>query len=390
MNKNLPDQNQENSRRNFIKKTSLGGIAALTAGSLTATASVFNEIIPVKEAFAENAAIKPDITIRTIPENMVNGFYGADVKPVATVKAGQIVAIETINTVGISKTDPEAFYKKNNLPIDEHAQEIITILKNIKPEPSGLRGHILTGPVFIEGLEPGDMLEIQIQDILIRSDYGVNSVWPGGGAIPDDVKTSEAFIYRYDKKKKFASFKEGIEIPLKPFFGVMALSPPADLGRISSIPPAFYGGNLDLKHLTKGTSLFLPVSVAGGLFTVGDCHTAQGNGEVSGVAIEASLTLVAKFIAHKGKKIAQPRAETPTHFIAVGLDKDLRQAMKNATLAACNFIKDELGFTFNEALSITSTAVDFEVTQVVDQTVGVHAMIPKAIFTNKKFAFWNA
>ncbi len=387
MNKNLPDQQAGNSRRNFIKKTSLGGIAAFTAGSLTASAKVLDDFMPVKEA---SAALKPDVTIRTVPENMVNGFYGADVKPVATVKLGQIVAIETINTVGISKKNPEEFYQKNNLPIDEHAQEIITILKTIKPEPSGLRGHILTGPVFIEGAEPGDMLEVQIQDILIRSNYGVNSVWPGGGAIPDDVKTSEAFVYRYDKKKKFASFKEGIEIPLKPFFGVMALSPPADLGRKSSIPPDFFGGNLDLKHLVKGTSLFLPVSVSGGLFSTGDCHTAQGTGEVSGVAIEASLTLVAKFVIHKDKKITQPRAETPTHFIAIGLDKDLRQAMKNATLNACNFIKDELGFTFNEALSIASTAVDFEVTQVVDQTVGVHAMIPKAIFTNKKFEFWNS
>lgn len=388
MNKNLPEQNPDKSRRSFIKKTSLGGIAALTAGSLTASASVLNEILPVKEASAKT--IKPDVTIKTIPENMVNGFYGADVKPVATVKLGEIVAIETINTVGINKKNPEEFYQKNNLPIDEHAQEIITILKTIKPEPSGLRGHILTGPVFIEGLEPGDMLEVQIQDILIRSNYGVNSVWPGGGAIPDDIKTPETFVYRYDKKKQFASFKEGVEIPLKPFFGVMALSPPADLGRISSIPPAFYGGNLDLKRLVKGTSLFLPVSVPGGLFTVGDCHTAQGNGEVSGVAIEASLTLVAKFVVHKNKKITEPRAETPTHFIAVGLDKDLREAMKKATLNACNFIKEELGYTFNEALSITSTAVDLEVTQVVDQTVGVHAMIPKAIFVKRKFEFWNA
>lgn len=390
MNKDMPDQNKENSRRNFIKKTSLGGIAALTAGSLTATASVFNEILPVKEASAENAAVKPDVTIRTIPENMVNGFYGADVKPVATVKLGQIVAIETINTVGINKKNPEEFYQKNNLPIDQHAQEIITILKTIKAEPSGLRGHILTGPVFIEGTEPGDTLEVQIQDILIRSNYGVNSVWPGGGAIPDDIKTSETFVYRYDKNKKFGSFKEGIEIPLKPFFGVMALSPPADLGRKSSIPPDFFGGNLDLKRLVKGTSLFLPVSVSGGLFTVGDCHTAQGTGEVSGVAIEASLTLVAKFVVHKNKKITEPRAETPTHFIAVGLDKDLRQAMKNATLNACNFIKEELGYTFNEALSICSTGVDFEVTQVVDQTMGVNAMIPKSIFTNRKFEFWNS
>jgi acetamidase/formamidase len=170
--------------------------------------------------------------------------------------------------------------------------------------------------------------------------------------------------------------------------GVMALSPPAKIGRVSSIPPDFFGGNLDIKHLVKGTTLHLPVSVPGGLFTTGDCHSAQGNGEVSGVAIEASLTLVAQFIVHKGKTIKQPFAETPTHFIAIGLDPDLDKAMKNALTEAVNFISQELGFTFNQALSIASTGVDFEVSQVVDRTLGVHAMIPKSIFTKKKFDYW--
>ncbi len=171
--------------------------------------------------------------------------------------------------------------------------------------------------------------------------------------------------------------------------GVMALSPPPEKGRVSSIPPDFFGGNLDIKHLVKGTTIYLPVSVPGGLFTVGDCHTAQGNGEVSGTAIEASLALVAKFIVHKGKTLKQVRAETPTHFIAIGLDPDLRLAMKNALMEAVKFISEELGFTFNQALSIASTGVDFEVSQVVDRTLGVHAMIPKSIFTKKKFPYWS-
>src|SRR5690606_21336808 len=128
----------------------------------------------------------------------------------------------------------------------------------------------------------------------------------------------------------------------------------------------------------------------GGLFTTGDGHTAQGNGEVSGTAIEASLTLVAKFIVHKGKKIRQARAETPTHFIAIGLNPDLDDAGKDAILEAVNFIKDEIGgFTFNEALSIASTGVEFEVSQVVDRTLGVHAMIPKSLFSNRVFPYWK-
>ena len=373
----------ETPRRNFLKKAAAGGIVFSLGGFAAAAKEIASEEAPLVAA-----PITPDHLIRSIPKNMVYGFYGASVPPVATVKNGDIVEIQTINTTGINKKDPEAFFKQNNIPLDEHANDVIDILKNVLPDPK-FYGHMLTGPIFIEGAEIGDTLEVRILDIKLRSNYGVNSVWPKGGALPEAVTTPESFVYRYDLKKQTASFKEGIEIPIKPFMGVMAVSPPADMGRVSSIPPAFYGGKLDLKHLVKGTTLFLPISVKGALFTTGDCHAAEGNGEVSGVAIEASLSLVAQFIVRKDKPIKHVIAETPTHFIAIGLDADLTKAMKNATANAINFIKDELGYTFNEALSITSTGVDLEVTQVVDQTLGVHAMIPKAIFTNKKFKYWS-
>ena len=378
------------SRRLFLQQTTQNSLAILSTGSLSTQAftSVLPEAEQARTVPAETSSIKPDHVVRSLPENMVWGYYGADVPPVAKVKDGDVVEIQTVNPSGVSRTNPDEFYTKNNLPIDQHAQEVIAIMKNVKPEPSGIRGHMLTGPVYIDGAQPGDSLEIRILDLTFPAPFGVNSVWPGGGGIPDEVKTRETFVYRYDMKRKSASLKEGIEIPLKPFMGVMALSPPADLGRQSSIPPNFYGGNLDIKHLTKGATLYLPVSVPGGLFTTGDGHGAQGNGEVSGVAIETAVNLTVKFIVHKGKALKNPRAETPTHFIAVGLDKDLNKAMKNALSEACAFISQELGFTFNEALSIASTAVDFEVSQVVDQTLGVHAMIPKAIFTKKKFDYW--
>jgi acetamidase/formamidase len=373
--------NNQNNRRDFLKTAATGGLAlSLTGIAANALADVV----------ATEAPIKPDHLIRSVPENMVWGYYGFDVPPIAHIKDGDVAEIQTINTTGIGRRDPEAFFKANNLPIDEQASDIIEIYKKVKPEPSGLSGHMLTGPIYIDGAEPGDTLEVRILDVVLRSDYGVNAVWPKGGDLPDDVKTRENFVYKYDKKKRTATFKPGVEIPIKPFMGVMALSPPADLKRVSSIPPGFYGGNLDLKHLVKGTTLYLPVSVKGALFTTGDCHAAQGTGEISGVAIEASLTLIAKFIVRKDKPIKNVRAETPTHFIAIGLDKDLNKAMKNASLEAVNFIKDDLGFTFNEALSIASTGVDFEVTQVVDQTLGVHAMIPKSIFKDKDFPYWKA
>ena len=377
------------SRRSFLHKTTRNGLAILAAGSLTAQARTLTHKEPLGLQTQNALPIKPNHVVRSLPENMVWGYFGADVPPVRTVNDGDIVEIQTVNPSGVSRANPEEFYTKNSLPLDEHAREVIAILKNVKPEPSGIRGHMLTGPVFINGAQPGDSLEIRILDLTFPAGFGVNSVWPGGGGIPDAVTTRETFVYRYDAKRNVALFKAGVEIPLKPFMGVMALSPPAEMGHQSSIPPGFFGGNLDIKHLVKGTTLHLPVSVPGGLFTTGDGHGAQGNGEVSGVAIETALNLTAKFIVHKGKTLKQPRAETPTHFIAIGLDKDLSKAMKNALAEAVDFIKDELGFTFNEALSIASTGVDFEVSQVVDQTLGVHAMIPKSIFTKKKFDYWT-
>jgi len=380
-----PDQNQ---RRTFLKNAAKGSIAVLSLSSIATSAMAIDEVIHHKKTTG-SAPVKPDHVIRSIPENMVWGYYGADVPPVAKVKDGDVVEIQTINTTGITRKDPEAFFKDNNLPLDEQAKDIIEIYKNVKPEPSGLTGHMLTGPIYIEGAEPGDTLEVRILDIVLRSGYGVNAVWPKGGDLPDAVTTRENFVYKYDTKKHIASFKNGIEIPIKPFMGVMAVSPGPEKGRVSSIPPGPYGGNMDLKHLVKGTTLYLPVSTKGALFTTGDCHAGQGNGEISGVAIEASLTLIAKFIVRKDIHVTHVRAETPTHFIALGLDPDLGIAMKNAATQATSFIKDELGYTFNEALSICSTGVDFEVTQVVDKTLGAHAMIPKSIFTNKKFEYWK-
>ena len=376
------------SRRSFLRRSAQQGVAALTLGSLTPdVAKAFSPKNGASETISAGR-IKPDYVVRSLPENMVWGYFGADVPPVMHVKDGAVVEIQTVNPSGVSRTDPEAFYKTNNLPLNDHAREVIAILKTVKPEPSGIRGHMLTGPIFIDSAQPGDHIEVRILDLTLPADFGVNSVWPGGGGIPDEVKQRETFVYRYDAKRRTATFVEGVEIPIQPFMGVMALSPPADTGRVSSIPPGFFGGNLDIKHLGKHSTLYLPVSVPGGLFTTGDGHAAQGNGEVSGVAIETALTLTAQFIVHKNSPLTMCRAETPTHFIAIGLDKDLNKAMKQALSQAVQFMQTELGFTLNQALSIASTGVDFEVSQVVDQVLGVHAMIPKSLFTKRKFAYW--
>ena len=359
----------------------LAGLPALALGKSFRKSPIQNENNTVKK-------VKPDKVLRSFPENMVWGYFGADVQPKITVKERQIIEIHSISTSGVPRENPESFFKENNLPLDDHANELIDIIKNVPPEPSGIRGHMLTGPVYIEGAMPGDSIEIRIHDVILRSEYGVNHVRPGSrDDVPQEIKNQERFVYKYNKKRTKAELLPGVEIPLKPFMGVMALSPPVETGRVSSIPPDFFGGNLDLKHLIKGTSLTLPVSVEGGLFTTGDAHGAQGNGEVSGTAIETSMILVAEFIIHK-KTIKMPIAETPDHFIVFGLNPDLDEAMKQALQQSVIFIHKKLGFTYEEALSIASTAVDFEVTQVVDRTEGVHGMIPKSIFTNRKFEYW--
>lgn len=378
------------SRRTFLEKVSRSSLAILSTGKLTFAAG--SQLVPISEkaetAPADTAPYKADHVIRSLPQNMVWGYFGADVPPIHTIKDGDVVEIQTVNVSGMNRDNPEEFYTKHNLPIDEHAREVMAILKNVPLEPSGIRGHMLTGPIYIDGAQPGDSIEIRILDLTLPADFGANFVRAGRGGIPEAVTTSDTFVYRYDAKRKTATLGDKVAIPIKPFLGVMALSPPAQMGRQSSIPPNFFGGNLDIKHLVKGTTLHLPVSMPGGLFSTGDGHAAQGNGEVSGTAIETALTLTAKFILHKGKTLKEPRVETPTHFIAVGLDKDLDQAMKNALLAACTFIQERLGYSFNESLSIASTGVDFEVSQVVDQTLGVHAMIPKAIFPKRNFDYW--
>jgi acetamidase/formamidase len=385
-----PIENQENPRRNFLKNAAKGSIAAISLSSMAASAFAIEKNVNQPKN-TEAAPVKVDHFIRSTPDNIVWGYYGYDVPPIATVKDGDVVEIQAVNVAGVNRRDPEAFYRDNHLPLDEQAKDIIEIYKHPKPEPSGLSGHMLTGPIYIDGAEPGDTLEVRILNIVPRSEYGVNSVWPKGGDLPDDVKTRENFIYKYkiDKKKSTASFKPGVEIPMKPFMGVMAVSPPPEMKRVSSIPPGFYGGNLDLKHLVKGTTLYLPVGVKGALFTTGDSHAAQGSGEISGVAIEASLSLTVKFIVRKDMHIKTVYAESPTHLIAIGLDPDLNKAMQNAAREATGLIMNNLNFTFNEALSVCSTGVDFEVTQVVDKTFGVNGMIPKSIFPGKDFQYWE-
>ena len=177
-----------------------------------------------------------------------------------------------------------------------------------------------------------------------------------------------------------AKFADGIEIPLHPFFGSMGVAPVRQLGKINSAPPGVYAGNLDNKELVEGTTLYIPVHAAGALFEVGDGHAGQGNGEVDITAMETSLIGTFQFVVRKDMKLTWPRGETPTHWIAMGIDKDLNQALVIAVKEAIDFLVTEKHMTREDAYALCSVAVDFNVTQAVDGTKGIHAMIPKSIF----------
>jgi acetamidase/formamidase len=175
-------------------------------------------------------------------------------------------------------------------------------------------------------------------------------------------------------------FAGNIEIPLHPFFGSMGVAPPEAAGRISSAPPGIHAGNLDNKDLVAGTKLFIPVHAPGALFEVGDGHAGQGNGEVDITAMETSLVGTFQFVLRKDMHLKWPRGETPTHYIAMGLNEDLTEAGKLAVREAIDFLVNEKHLSREDAYMLSSVAVDFNITQAVDDVKGVHAMIPKSIF----------
>jgi acetamidase/formamidase len=325
--------------------------------------------------------------VRSVPENMVFGYLAAETAPVLRVASGDIVTIDTVSMGGV-KDDPEGFFRMNRIPLDlPVVQEIIAIRREVKP--TGINGHMLVRPIYVEGAQPGDTLEVRVIDVRSRAPYGINSGRPGASGIADIVPRPYLRVIPLDLDRQVALFADGIEVPLHPFQGVMAVAPPLERGRLSSTPPyPDLGGNLDNKHLVKGATLYIPVHVPGALFHTGDPHAAQGNGEISITALESSNTVTVQLIVHRGRGLKVVRAETPTHYILMGFDVDLDAAMRMAITETLAFLRSDLGLDSFSALSLGSIAVDFEVTQVVDGTLGIHSMVPKVIFTKQTREYW--
>ncbi len=318
--------------------------------------------------FAFLATAQKHHVLKATPETVIVGYYDATSKPVLRIQPNDTVQIEALG-VGTLETWTGA-----GLPEAKLEAARVAIAK-VTP----IRGHILTGPIFIEGAEPGDTLELQILKIKAVFPYAYNGMGRNGVLAAEFPKGGRRII-PLDLKRKVALFAPSVEIPMAPFYGSMGVAPPPAMGRVSSSPPGIYAGNLDNKRLVAGTKLFIPIHVPGALFQVGDGHAGQGDGEVDQTGLETSLTGTFRFVLHKGRTMKWPRAETPTHYIAMGLDPEVNVAIKLATMEALDFLVTEKGLSKEDAYMLISCAVDLHITQLVDGTKGVHAMIPKRIF----------
>jgi len=331
--------------------------------------------------------ITSDASLKSTPDTVLWGYIAANLPPALTIKSGQTVEIEALSHQGLTTSNnPEKFFAAYGISNHEVLPDAKAVYSEVK-RPKGASVHILTGPIYIDGAEPGDTLEVRVHDIKFRVPYGVNNTGPGKGVLPKLLKEPAAKLIRLDLERRVALFSNEIEIPLNPFMGIMALSPPTSLGMVSSTPPGAWGGNIDLKFTGIGSSLFLPVFNKGGQFFTGDGHAVQGDGEVDGGAIEISLKPTLQFIVHKGKTIKQPRVETATDYLTTGLDVDLNVAMRIALQEAVDFLQQERGMSAADAYALSSLAVDLGIGEAVDIVNLVYAKIPKRIFKSNP-EFW--
>ncbi|MBW7965993.1 acetamidase/formamidase family protein [Bradyrhizobium sp. BR 10261] len=295
------------------------------------------------------------------------GFFEASLKPVLTVASGDEVTVDTISG------GPEVIPDRNRFHVPPEMAEVHAKSDRMVP------GHILTGPIAVGGAEPGDVLQIDILDVQLRQDWGWNLIKPLAGTLPDDFHETRLLNIPLDRARMVGRMPWGLDLPLKPFFGVMGVSPPASWGRISSLVPRAMGGNLDNKELGAGATLYLPVFVPGAMFSCGDGHGVQGDGEVCVTAIETALSGRFRLTLRKDLRFAYPRAETPTHYITMAMDPDLDQCAVRALRDMIALLGETRNLSREDAYTLCSLAADLRVTQTVNGSKGIHCMIEKAI-----------
>ena len=293
------------------------------------------------------------------------GYFDAKLTPVATVESGSEVTINTVS--GGPEVLPGAGY---HVP-----PELLAIHETGVPQ---VPGHILTGPIAVDGAMPGDVLQVDILDIQLRQDWGFTFIRPLSGDLPLDFPERQGMTLRLDADANEATLPWGLKLPLAPFFGVMAVAPPREWRRISTIEPRAHGGNLDNKELVAGTTLYLPVHTEGALFSCGDGHGAQGDGEVCVTAIETALQGRFRLTVRRDLDMTYPEAETPTHLITMGMHPDLDVCVEIALRRMIDVVSTRAGISRAEAYMLCSLAGDLRITQTVNREKGVHMMMAKS------------
>ncbi len=383
-------------------------VTAACAGPADDAASAAEAAGQPASATRPGAATQPieaDHFVPSTPENVAWGWFPIDKEPVLRMQSGETVRVNTLTSAGAGQDEePVAFLTGLGIAREEIHQDVLDFWASRDGRLRDRQGsHIITGPIHVEGAEPGDVLEIEILSVETRANWGINSTgarsgvfstsYPGfreGDPALDIPPASGRHVIHTGEVDgvEVAFLADDIHVPLEPFMGILAVAPDPVMGQPGvtapgvqgSTPPGAFGGNLDVKHLKAGTTVYLPVFHPGGLFYVGDPHGAQGDGEVSGTAIEQSLTGTFRLAVHKDRSIEWPMAENDEHYILMGIDVDLDRATRHATRAVVDFLVEEKGLTPAKALSLASIAVDFRINEVVDITQVVSGFIPKSVF----------
>lgn len=304
--------------------------------------------------------------LASTPVTCHNGFFDAARPAQIAIESGDTITIDTLTgTVEMIAAAP------GHTP-----PELRAVREGAEAYPAP---HILTGPVAVAGAEPGDVLEVRILKIELRQDWGFNLFKPIGGTLPDHFPDERLLIIPIDRAAMTCTLPFGVTLPLKPFFGIMGVAPPPGWGRITSVIPRAHGGNIDNKELGPGSTLYLPVHMPGGLFSCGDGHGIQGDGEVCLTALETALTGTFQMIVRKDMALTMPRAETDAHLITMGFDPSLDRALEIALRDMIAWLGQRHALAAADAYSLCSLAADFRVTQSVNGAKGIHGMIAKSI-----------
>ena len=322
-------------------------------------------------SFATAQAAPHIYELKASPTTVHRGFFDASLKPVLTIDSGDIVKLETA-------TGNPRYFESLGVPKEKIPAELYAVFEGV--EGTGRGDHTLNGPIAVRGAQPGDTLEIKILSVDVRLPIAGQGFSPNRATLPEQFPYAKDRVLWIDLNRRTIEYAPGVEVPVKPFWGVIGVAPPLRMGRVPSGPPNVFGGNLDNRDLGAGSTLYLPVHVPDALLSIGDGHAVQGEGEVCGGAVETSLKGEVQVFLHKGQHLRWPRAETPTHYITMGLNTDLDEAARTATSEMLDFIVETKGLSRDDAYLLASASMDLIVTQVVDGTKGIHAMLPKAIF----------